>query len=84
MRECNQLGVYWSEYGMVRMRFCHGIAKMGDYKVLDMYWLDSIAKLSLFVMTSCLGDSWLKKASKEKRNFSCKDRLQEEKRLIGC
>ena len=42
---------------MVRIRFCHGIAKEGDCKILDLYWLDSIAKLSLFVLISCLGDS---------------------------
>ena len=35
---------------MVRMRFCHGIAKGGDCKILDLCWLDSIAKLSIFVI----------------------------------
>ena len=69
---------------MVRMRFCHGIAKGGDFKVLDLYWLDSIAKLSLFIMVSCLDISWWKGALKEKSNFSCKYRLQEENRLLGC
>ena len=42
---------------MVRMRFCHGIAKGEDCKILDLFWLDSIVKLSLFVMVSCLGGS---------------------------
>ena len=35
---------------MVRLRFCHGIAKGGDCKVHDLYWLDSIAKRSIFVL----------------------------------
>ena len=45
-------------------------------KILDLCWLDSIAKLSLFVMVSCLGGYWWKEALKKKSNFSCKYRFQ--------
>ena len=37
-------------------------------KILDLCWLDSIAKLSIFVIVSCLGGSWRKEASKVNSN----------------
>jgi len=36
-------------YGEVEC-FCHGIAKGGDCKVHYLYWLDSIAKHSMYVL----------------------------------
>ena len=53
-------------------------------KVLDLYWLDSIAKHSIFVMISCLGISKWKETSSKKGNNSCKYRLQGENCFCGC
>jgi hypothetical protein len=50
-----KLGVFmW----LIIMGGMNVMVSISTCKILDLCWLDSIAKLSLFVMVSCLGGSW--------------------------